>query len=103
MKPDPVCILNTLARTLRTINLTRSDDDYLRATQSVMGELLAALAADFDTAVARCLEENAGLRALFADAAGWVEDPCLKQRLLTAAGEVEHSTRYPPWTEPTRI
>jgi hypothetical protein len=89
MKPDPACILNTFARMLRTSNLTRPDDDYLSATQSIMGELLAALAADFDTAVARCLEENTALRALFAAAAGWVEDPYLKQRLLTAAGQVE--------------
>ncbi len=85
MKPDGDQLLRVLGGGLMADLAPQLADDYLQRNAMVTGMLLAAAAEEWDRAAARRVEENATLRALFADAAQDIEDGALRQRLARAA------------------
>jgi hypothetical protein len=86
VKPDGDQLLRVLGSGLMADLAPRLTDDYLQRNAMMTGMLLAAAAEEWDRAAARRAEENAALRALFADAAPGIEDTGLRQRLEEAAG-----------------
>jgi hypothetical protein len=86
VKPDGDQLLRVLGSGLMADLAPRLTDDYLQRNAMMTGMLLAAAAEEWDRAAARRAEENAALRALFADAAPGIEDAGLRQRLEEAAG-----------------
>jgi len=69
------------------------EHDYQQRSVFLLGMLLAMAAEQADGAVAMLVEENAALRALFADAAERVDDAVLAERLRLAAAERDASLR----------
>ena len=86
MKPDGDQLLRVLGSGLMADLAPRLTDDYLQRNAMMTGMLLAAAAEEWERAAARRADENAALRALFADAAPGIGDAALRQRLEEAAG-----------------
>ncbi len=89
MKPDGDQLLRVLGATLMGEIAPQVDGDYPQRSLMMSGMLLAAAAEEWDRAAARRVEENAALRALFAEAAPHVADAGLRSRLEDAAGAGE--------------
>jgi hypothetical protein len=85
MKPEADRVLRQLAQALVAELAPALPADYEQKSAFLMAMLLSAAAEEWDRAVARRVEENAALRALFAAAASELGDPGLRERLLAAA------------------
>ncbi len=62
---------------------------YQQFSTSALGALLLATREEFERGAARRIEENAALRRLFDDSRAVVEDTALRERLETAAREID--------------
>lgn len=68
-------------------------DAYLRSNVEVIAALMAAAAEEYDRAAHLRVEENRAMRAIFADAASFLDDGGLRERLAAAAAESDGSLR----------
>jgi hypothetical protein len=85
MVPTVPLVLNGLARTLMMDLLPHATRTYDGQTLQLGAALAMMCAQEFERAAARLAEENAGLVALFADAASVAADPALSDGLRAAA------------------
>jgi len=69
------------------------EHDYQQRSGFLLGMLLAMAAEQADGAVAMLVDENAAVRALFAEAADRIDDAVLAERLRLAAAERDASLR----------
>jgi len=89
MKPSSDFLLRSIAKSLATDIFPQVESRYHQLILKQIIELVVGIAADFDGAAARIIEENAEIRRLFNDAALSVTDNNLKERLEKAANSVE--------------
>jgi len=85
MKPDIDVLLRNLGTHIARQVIPRIDDAYLGADLATIAKLLFGVAADFDHAASRLIEENGALRRLFTKAAPLVEAEGLRAELAAAA------------------
>lgn len=85
MKPDPRRFLEVAAVHLMTRTGPALGPGYEGSTAQSLGVMLLAVGEELERAAARRVEENAALRALFAESAPVVDDPALAARLAEAA------------------
>lgn len=95
MKPEATHALERVFQALLAEVAPNVEPPYRRATVSVQALLLLSVREEFDRAAARRVEENAALRALFADVLGVVADAALRERLAAAAHGADPSLRVP--------
>jgi hypothetical protein len=95
VKPDPQRVLEQTAQQLATEIVAAVQPRYRQAGVGMLAALLIAVREEFDRAAARRVEENAALRALFAQAAGVVADAALAARLRDAAASRDESLLVP--------
>ena len=93
MKPEVGRFLDVAALHLMTRTGAALPPGYERSSVGLLAVMLAELKQEFERGAARRVEENAVLRALFAEAAPVVEDAALRARLEEAAGGAEGSLR----------
>jgi hypothetical protein len=95
MKPEPANVLGRVLQSLLTEIAPAVQPPYRQATVTMHAMLLASIGEEMDRAAARRVEENAALRALFAEAAPGVRDAALCARLEQAARGEDASLRVP--------
>jgi hypothetical protein len=95
MKPDPGHVLERVMQALLAEIAPAVQPAYRQASVAIHAMLLGSIREEFDRAAARRVEENAALRALFADAAAIVRDVGLRERLSSAAQTTDASLRVP--------
>ena len=95
MKPDPSHVLERVMQSLLGEIAPAIQPAYRQASVTIQAMLLVAIREEMDRAAARRVEENAALRALFAEAAPSVRDAGLRERLAAAAGQRDPSLRVP--------
>jgi hypothetical protein len=95
VKPEATHALERVLQALLAEIAPAVEPPYRRATVTMQAMILLAAREEFDRAAARRVEENAALRALFADALGVVADPALRERLAAAARGAAPSLRVP--------
>jgi hypothetical protein len=95
MKPDPSHVLERVLQSLLTEIAPAVQPAYRQASVTMHAMLLASVREEMDRAAARRVEENAALRALFAEAAPRVRDATLRERLASAARTQDASLRVP--------
>ncbi len=95
MKPDPAHVLERVMQALLTELAPTLQPAYRQASVGIQALLLGAIREEMDRAAARRVEENAALRALFADGAQVVREAGLRERLANAASQHEASLRVP--------
>ncbi len=95
MKPDPTRLLEQLAASLVNDVLPNVQPRYRQANVAILAGLAAAVREEFDRAAARRVEENAELRALFAQGARIATDAALAARLREAAAARDASLLVP--------
>lgn len=95
MKPDPGHVLERMMQSLVTEIAPAVQPAYRQATVTIHAMMLAAIREEMDRAVARRVEENRALRALFAEAAPRVRDAELRERLAGTAADTDASLRVP--------
>jgi hypothetical protein len=83
-------MVETMGASLMGGQVFELETDYQQRTAFTMGTLLLFAAQDWDRSAARLVEENAALRALFADAARQLEGT-LASRLAEAAASEDPS------------
>ncbi len=93
MKPDVPRFLDVAMQHLMLHTGPALPPGYEQSSVSVLAILLAEVKLEFERAAARRVEENAALRALFADAAPEVADPGLRERLAAASRGADASLR----------
>ena len=91
MKPDVGRFLDVAALHLMTRTGAALEPGYEQSSIGVLAVMLAEVKQEFERAAARRVEENAALRALFAEAAPVVADAALGARLEDAARGVDES------------
>ncbi len=89
MKPNSDFLLRSIAKSLATEIHPLVDSEYHQSILKQIIELLVGIAADFDGAAARLIDENTEIRGLFADAVASIGDDNLKERLEKAAKSVD--------------
>jgi hypothetical protein len=102
VKPEPAHALERLMQALLGDVMPNVQPGYRQASVMVHGMVVAALREEIDRAAARRVEENAALRALFADAAPVVADAALQGRLAAAARDTDASLLVPALEEGNR-
>jgi hypothetical protein len=95
VKPDPQRVLEQTALHLATDVVAAVQPRYRQAGVGMLAGLLGAVREEFDRAAARRVEENAALRALFAEGARVVADRSLAARLRDAAAQRDESLLVP--------
>lgn len=95
MKPDPAHVLERVMQSLLTDVAPALQPAYRQASVGIQAMLLGAIREEIDRAAARRVEENAALRALFADGAQVVRDAGLRERLASASAQHDASLRVP--------
>lgn len=95
MKPDPGHVLERVMQALLGEIAPAVQPAYRQASVTMHAMLLASVREEMDRAAARRVEENAALRALFAEAAPDVRDAALRERLESAASAEDASLRVP--------
>jgi hypothetical protein len=95
VKPDPGHVLERVTQALLAEIAPAVQPAYRQASVTVHAMLLVSLREELDRAAARRAEENAALRALFAEAAPAVREAALRERLAGAAGARDASLRVP--------
>jgi hypothetical protein len=95
VKPDPAFVVERVFQSLLTEIAPAVQPAYRQATVMMHAMLLASVREEMDRAAARRVEENAALRALFAEAAPAVRDAALRARLEGAAHGADASLRVP--------
>jgi hypothetical protein len=93
MKPEVDQVLRATLSTLAVEVAPTLADSYARANLEVIAVLLAAAAEDYERAAEVRVEENRGLRRIFARYGRAVPEPGLRARLESAAVEEERSLR----------
>lgn len=93
MRPTADQMLGFMAQSLLLEIGPAVADDYGQRGAQILGMLLTMVAEEWDRGAERLVEENAALRALFAEAAPHVADAALGERLRGAAGGREESLR----------
>ncbi len=91
MKPDAPKLLEIIAGKLLFEIAPSVQPSYRQSSVALTGMLLTMVKEEWERAVARRVEENEILRALFGRAAGQVGDAGLRGRLEAAAREKEAS------------
>ena len=89
MKPDPTRLLEVAQSHLLAITAPAVTSGYERASLAVLSGMLGSVRRELEHGIARRVEENAALRALFRDACADVEDAALRGRLESAAASVD--------------
>jgi hypothetical protein len=102
MKPEPSHALERLMQALLGDVMPNVQPSYRQASVMANAMIVAAVREEIDRAAARRVEENAALRALFADAAAAVEDAALGERLAAAARSSDASLLVPALDESNR-
>jgi len=95
VKPDPSHVLERVMQSLLAEIAPAVQPAYRQASVAMHAMLLGSVREEFDRAAARRAEENAALRALFADAAATLGDAGLRERLASAARTADVSLRVP--------
>lgn len=95
MKPDPQRVLEQTAAQLAMDIAPAVQPRYRQAGVGMLAGLLVAVREEFDRAAARRVEENAALRALFAEGARVAVDAALAERLRAGAATRDESLRVP--------
>jgi len=95
VKPDPSHVLERVMQSLLAEIAPAVQPAYRQASVAMHAMLLGSVREEFDRAAARRAEENAALRALFADAAATLGDAGLRERLASAARTADASLRVP--------
>jgi hypothetical protein len=95
LKPEPSLVLERVVQALLAEIAPAVAPRYRQAGVAMQATLLAAAREELDRAAARRIEENAALRALFAQAAPLVRDAALRTRLSDAAGQEDASLLVP--------
>ena len=90
---DTLTYLQILAGGLAGGHFVRAGDDYEQSSLNTYAGLVMLCSGDIDRAAERLVEENAALRALFADAAGEALDAALAGELRQAGAGAEASLR----------
>jgi len=93
VKPDVDLTLQRLAESLLVDVAPSIGSDYAKSNTLLSAMMLQSAAEEWDRAAARRVEENRALRALFAKAAGCVEDAALAEQLRAAAQGEDASLR----------
>lgn len=93
MKPTVDAVLPLLAQSLMLEWAPRLPDDYAQKSAGLAALLLQYAAESFEVAAAERAEENAAMRAIFAEAAPAVDDAELRARLERSAEAGEPSLR----------
>lgn len=93
MRPTVDAVLPLLSHSLLLEWAPRLPDDYAQKSAGLAALLLQYAAESYDGAAADRAEENAAMRAIFAEAASEVADAGLRARLERAAAEGEPSLR----------
>ncbi len=91
MKPEIDSALRAAAGTLLAEIAPAVGDAYARSHAEVLAVLLLAAAEEFDRAAEVRTIENRAMRRIFAEAAPFVADRALRERLESAAREEESS------------
>ncbi|MCP4751995.1 MAG: hypothetical protein GY866_13960 [Proteobacteria bacterium] len=89
MKPNNDFLLRSIAENLATEIYPHLDSDYRKSTLMQIIQMLVGIAADYDQAGSRLIEENAQMRRIFSDALECVTDADLKERLAKATNGTE--------------
>ena len=89
MKPDPTRLLEVAQSHLLAITAPAVTSGYERASLAVLSGMLGSVRRELEHGIARRVEENAALRALFREACADVEDTALRGRLESAAASVD--------------
>ena len=95
MKPAPSHALERVMQALLTELAPAVEPAYRKASVTMHGMLLLAIREEIDRAAARRVEENAALRALFAEALPVVADAALRERLRAVAESRDASLLVP--------
>ena len=95
MKPDPAHVVERVLQALLVEIAPAVQPSYRQATVTMHAMLLTSVREEMDRAAARRVEENAALRALFAEAAPAMHDATLRERLARAASACDASLRVP--------
>jgi hypothetical protein len=85
VKPDVASVLGILGGTLMSDVMPHLQPTYRQASVMITGLLLGMVREESERAVARRVEENAALRALFERALPVVSDAALREKLAGAA------------------
>ncbi len=93
MRPTCETISKTLATTLITNYLPKTQDVNEKKQFGLMALLLLLLSENYDGAAANLIEENRALRHLFLNAMNIIKDDHLKERLKEAAESDETNFR----------
>lgn len=91
MKPDIPDVLNGFTLTLLTEILPNLGAEYSMGNTAVMSQSLAVIANEFERGAEIRHRENEEMRALFAEAAGVIDDKALAARLAEAAASRDTS------------
>ena len=102
MKPEASHALERVMQSLLGDLMPNVQPSYRQASVLVHAMMVGAIREELDRAAARRVEENAALRALFAEAAPAVADLGLRDRLAAAARGTEQSLRLPALEEGNR-
>jgi hypothetical protein len=95
VKPDPAHVVERVLQSLLLEIAPAVQPSYRQASVTMHAMLLSSVREEMDRAAARRVEENAALRALFAEAAPTLRDAALRERLAAAARTQEASLRVP--------
>jgi hypothetical protein len=95
VKPEPAHALERLMQALLGDVMPNVQPSYRQASVMVHAMMVSAIREELDRAAARRVEENAALRALFAEAAPAVADAALRERLAAAARSTDASLLVP--------
>jgi hypothetical protein len=102
MKPEPAHALERLMQALLGDLMPNVQPSYRQASVMANAMMVGVMREEIDRAAARRVEENAALRALFADAAAVVKDGALRERLAAAARSADASLLVPALDESNR-
>jgi hypothetical protein len=102
MKPEPAHALERLMQALLGDLMPNVQPSYRQASVMANAMMVGVMREEIDRAAARRVEENAALRALFADATAVVKDGALRERLAAAARSADASLLVPALDESNR-
>ena len=94
MSLDSVGILRSLASSLIAGDVVEARTSYEQSSTSGLGMLVMQLSGQLEVATEWLVEENATLRALFRNAAGFVAEPVLAKRIAKAGHEFDEGLRF---------
>jgi hypothetical protein len=95
VKPEPAHALERLMQALLGDVMPNVQPSYRQASVMAHAMMIGVMREEIDRAAARRVEENAALRALFADAAPVVKDAALRERVAAAARSADASLLVP--------